>query len=75
MLKTGEKILIGSDAAGKYFAELAGPADAPAQSRKVRITCDYPDRKTDSVGVPVSALEALFELMHRNVVRRPQEEE
>ena len=75
MLKTGEKIMIGSDAAGKYFAELAGPADAPAKNRMVRITCEYADRKTDSIGVPVSALEALSDMMHRNVVRRPQEEE
>jgi hypothetical protein len=75
MLKTGEKILIGSDPAGKYFAELASPADAPVQNRKVRITCEYPDRKTDSIGVPVSALEALSDMMHWNVVRRSQEEE
>jgi hypothetical protein len=75
MLKTGEKILIGSDAVAKYFAELASPADVPVQNRKVRITCEYPDRKTDSIGVPVSALEALSDMMHRNVVRRPQEEE
>ena len=75
MLKTGEKIMIGSGAAGKYFAELASPADAPAQNQKVRITCEYPDRKTDSIGVPASALEALSDMMHRNIVRRPQEEE
>jgi len=75
MLKTGEKTLIGSDAAGTYFAEPEGPSNAPAQTRKVRITCEYPDRKTDSIGVPVSALEALFDMMHRNVVRRNQEEE
>jgi hypothetical protein len=75
MLKTGEKVLLGSDAAGKYYGELTGPADEPATNWKVTITCEHPDKRVDSLGVPVAVIDALAEKIRHKEVRRPQEEE